>query len=74
MTEELFHDSIRAGNYSGEETHVAPHSGDMIGALLDLLPGGNSTDTSTTIPPLRIEEIEVQINYRIPVRDVESTM
>mmetsp|Transcript_17272 Transcript_17272/g.43100 ORF Transcript_17272/g.43100 Transcript_17272/m.43100 type:complete len:476 (-) Transcript_17272:1052-2479(-) len=67
VTEELSHDSIRAGNYSGEETHVAPRSGDMIDALLDLLPWENSTDTSTTIPPpLRLEEIEVQINYRTP--------
>ncbi len=52
----------RASN-RGEETHVSPSSSKMIDAILDLFPWENTT---TGIPPLRLEDIEIQINYRTP--------
>ena len=63
----------RASN-RGEETHVAPNSSAMIDDILDLLPFENPNATKTlsvnsnpqNVPPLRLEDIEIQINYRTP--------
>jgi len=60
-------DSIQSDN--GEETHVSPASSEMIDALLDIFPWDNknkSTILPSSIPPLRLEDIEVHINYRTP--------
>lgn len=56
----------------GEDTHVAPHSGEMIDALLEVFPWDDSTTSSSAsdgdsrTPPLLLEDIEVHINYRTP--------
>ena len=59
----------------GEETHVSPHSSNMIDALLNVFPWDNATSTPAAFqetngiirtPSLRLEDIEFQINYRTP--------
>jgi len=47
----------------GEELHVSPYSDKMIDNLLDLFPwdGNNSTSSS-----LRLDDIEVHVNFRTP--------
>ena len=45
---------------AGEETHVSPRSTEMIDAMTNLLPWNITTET---VPPLRMEDIEVEINY-----------
>lgn len=70
---DLQEDFTRASN-RGEETHVAPNSSAMIDDILDLLPFENSNATKASnvngnpqsVPPLRLEDIEIQINYRTP--------
>mmetsp|Transcript_11658 Transcript_11658/g.24028 ORF Transcript_11658/g.24028 Transcript_11658/m.24028 type:complete len:509 (-) Transcript_11658:69-1595(-) len=64
-------DGSASKNDKGEETHVAPASEDMIDALLGLFPWENSESSSETsgdrsIAPLKLEDIEVHINYRTP--------
>ncbi len=46
----------------GEDIHVSSTSSEMIDALLDVFPWGETNYTS----PLRLDDIEVQINYRTP--------
>ena len=45
---------------SGKETHVSPRSSKMIDVTMNLLPWNITTET---VPPLRMEDIEVEINY-----------
>ena len=64
-------ENYTAASYRGEETHISPNSGDMIDALLDLLPFDenlNISDVNGRIrtPPLQLEDIEIHINYRTP--------
>lgn len=71
LVEELI-DGSASNNDKGEDTHIAPTSGEMIDALLGLFPFDNRKDnnSSTTsengILPLKLEDIEVHINYRTP--------
>ena len=58
---------------SGEELHVADRSSNMIDVLLGVLPWDDDDNTTTTTTaaatapePLRLEDIEVQINFRAP--------
>ena len=70
---DLQEDFTRASN-RGEETHVAPSSSAMIDDILDLLPFENPNTTKAlnvngnpqNVTPLRLEDIEIQINYRTP--------
>jgi hypothetical protein len=48
----------------GETTHVAPRASDRIRTLLDLFPWKSTPQSQQT--PLRLEDIEVQINLRSP--------
>lgn len=49
-------------NGRGEDIHVSSSSDEMIDALLDVFPWGETNSTS----PLHLDDIEVQINYRTP--------
>jgi hypothetical protein len=57
---------------AGEEIHIATDSGDMIDGLLDLFPWDNTTtapsdaNDNLRTPSLRLEDIEVLLNYRTP--------
>jgi hypothetical protein len=47
----------------GEELHVATDSAEKIQTLLDLFPWSNNNNATA---PLKLEELEVHINYRTP--------
>jgi len=55
-------------SHRGEETHVSPDSSDMIDIFLDFFPWEDNSNASNAprTPPLRLEDIEIQINYRTP--------
>ena len=55
--------SSSSSTSAGEETHVAPDSSKMIDTMTNLFPWNITTKT---VAPLRMEDIEVQINYRTP--------
>jgi len=57
------HSSSSSSASAGEETHLSPGSSEMIDAMTNLFPWNITTET---VPPLRMEDIEVEINYRTP--------
>ena len=56
----------RTSHYNGEETHVAPDSSDKIDHFLDLLPWSSNANLNASSRNLRLEDIEIQINFRTP--------
>ena len=55
-----------AASNRGEQTHVSPNSADMIDMFLDFLPFDKSDANDPHVQPLRLEDIEIHVNYRTP--------